>query len=298
MNAPVTWTELSAAIAANPLRVVGCGLTDAGRISASLTIAAVPPATEKTRSPWVPSGWTEETTFAATDIFSFVLWIQDPLYRAAAEGVRRNLEQEMATVLANGMEAGWRAHHGKARGWVRKHLEEDLRGRAAGGDPVPDFWGSLRSSRRVALLTDFVLVMRNLRMAAWWDTAVTMLPLSGVGKSGDIGVCQVDAMTGRPLMSTGGEWTLRPSIGWASLVKEGSGPQWMPPASVSSGSGMTVSQIQERIAAVGGAGAPKRSGSRASLWAALHWEMLLQNLTDSTVDVSLALLTDDSAGSS
>jgi len=296
-NVPVTWSELSAAIAANPLRSAGCGITDTGRVSASLTIAAVPAslaATTKTYS-WLPDGWTEETTFVATDIFSFVLWIQDPLYRAATEGVRRTMEREMATALADTMEASWRTHNGKTRGWVRKHLEEDLRTRSAGGDAVADFWTTLRTSRRQAQMVDFVLVRRDMRMAVWWDTTVTMLPMSGVGKAGDVGICQIHAMTGRPLMSREGSWILQPSSSWAALVKEG---QWLPPACVASAGAMTVSQIQERITAIVGAGGGvKRSGSRAALWAALHWEMLLQNLADSTVDVNLAILSDSSAGS-
>lgn len=298
----VSWTELSAAIAENPLRMKGCGLTSTtGTVSASLAIRALPTPVAA-GIPWLGvagSGWTEETTFVAADVLSFVLWVQDPMYRAAETGVRRSMEQELATTLVNGVETAWRRHHGKTRGWVRKHLEEDLRARSAGAAATDGFWTAVRTQRRLAHLVDYVAVVRGLRLGLWWPGAkvVSMLPMSGVEPG--VGVAQLNAETGRPLLTPAGLPLLQPATAWPALVAGARDIKWAPPASISAGGSMTVAQIQERLELIVGAGAPKRTGSRTALWAALHWEMLLQNLAGKGDDTAslLAALTDDSTGS-
>ena len=306
-TAPVAWAELSAAIAENPLRSKGCGLTT-GSVSASLTIRATPSSTEGSGPsggiPWLwtaGSGWTEETTFAAADVLSFVLWVQDPLYRAAEAGVRLSMEQEAATALLNGVEAEWRRHYGKSRGWVRKHLEEDLRARSAGAPAADGFWAMARAQRRTAHLVDYVAVVRGIRLGLWAPVGktVTMVPMSGLEAT--VGVAQLNTETGRPLLTPTGMPLLQPATAWSALVESANptGIHWTPPACVASGGSMTVSQIQERLELVVGASATKRTGSRAALWTTLHWEMLLQHLagkSDDTV-IAMALLTDDSTGS-
>lgn len=304
-TAPVTWTELSAAIAANPFRSKGCGLTaTTGSASASLTIRSMPVA-ETIGLPWLGAadlGWTEETTFAAADVLSFVLWVQDPLYRAAEAGVRLSMEQEVATTLLNGVEASWRRHHGKSRGWVRKHLEEDLRARSAGAPATDGFWAASRTQRRVAHLVDYVAVVRGLRLGLWSPIGktVTMIPMSGLETT--VGVAQLNMETGRPLLTPTGVPLLQPATAWPALVEsaKAGGIHWTPPACVASGGAMTVAQIQERLSlVVGAAAAAKKTGSRAALWATLHWEMLVQHLagkSDDTV-IAMALLSDDSTGS-
>ena len=299
---PVSWAELSAVIAENPFRSKGCGRSTTGSVSASLTIRAMPTSPLETGVPWLGAagvGWTEETTFAAADVLSFVLWVQDPMYRAAEAGVRRSLEQELATTLLNGVEAAWRRHNGKSRGWVRKHLEEDLRARSAGAPAADSFWTAVRTQRRTAHLVDYVAIVQNVRLGLWWPVgkAVSMMPLSGLETS--VGVAQLNAETGRPLLTATGLPLLQPATAWPALVSSASGIHWTPPACVASGGSTTVAQIQERLELVVGAGAPKRTGSRAALWALLHWEMLLQHLAGKSDDaiIALALLTDDSTGS-
>jgi hypothetical protein len=269
-TAAVSWAELSAAIAANPHRSVACGLTGARR-----SVAALPKEVPVEVS-WLPagSGWTEETTFVATDVLSFVLWVQDPMYRAATEGVRRGMEREAATTLLNGLDAAWRSHHGKARGWIRKHLEEDLGGRSAGTLPVPEFWARLQTVRRVALLADYILICRGMRMGVWRPTAgtVTMMPLSGGGSAP---VAQLNGETGRPMLSAKGELLMRPASAWADLVTATPRIGWQAPACAPSAGSSTVGQIQERL---GGVGCSGRTGSRASLWSLLQWELLVRDL--------------------
>lgn len=224
------------------------------------------------------------------------------MYRAAEMGERLAMEREVATTLLNGVEAAWRRHHGKSRGWVRKHLEEDLRARSAGAPAVDGFWTAARTQRRVAHLVDYVAVVRGIRLGLWSPVGktVTMIPMSGLEAS--VGVAQLNTETGRPLLTPAGLPLLQPATAWPALVESArtaGGINWTPPACVSSGGAMTVAQIQERLELVVGSGGLKRSGSRAALWAMLHWEMLLQHLAgkgDDTV-AALALLTDDSTGS-
>jgi hypothetical protein len=75
--------------------------------------------------PWLPD-FTEDTTFVISDAVSLALWIRDPLFRTATPSVRRAMEKEEAAFLLHSSEVAWKEKGGKARGWVRKHLEEDL----------------------------------------------------------------------------------------------------------------------------------------------------------------------------
>ncbi len=270
---PVGWAELSAAIAANPLRGVGCPLVGGGARS---SVTALPKGGGGEVS-WLPTGggWSEETTFVAADVLSFVLWVQDPMYRAATAGVRAGMEREAAVALLNGIDAAWRTHHGKARGWIRKHLEEDLGARSAGGAVAADYWTTVQTTRRVAVVADYILVCRGLRIGVWCPVGgtVTMLPLRA---SAGVAVAQLNAETGRPLLSAKGEVLLRPAAVWAELVTATPRIGWRVPACAPSAGSATVGQIHELL---GDLGCGKRTGSRASLWALLQWEQLVRDLT-------------------
>lgn len=294
MTTNVSWTELSAAIAANPFRSTGCGLVVG---TASATVAVLP---EESSAgvPWLPDKWTEETTFTASDVLSFVLWVQDPMYRAAEVGSRRVQEQEVAATLQKSVETEWRKHHGKARGWVRKHLEEDLRGRASGADPVADFWTQARTVRRVATFVDFIATVMGIHVSLWCPVAktVSMIPLTGAVSV--VGIANLNAETGRPLLSPSGVSVVSTVGAWKELVgfAETKGIHWNPPASAPSMGTMTVAQIQERLLTIRGATAPKLTGNRLFLWNRLHWELLVRELAGEG-GVTLAMLTDDSTGS-
>lgn len=293
-SGPVSWAELSAAIAINPLRSKGCGFL-AG--SAGHTILATPDTGVGVS--WLSApGWTEETTFVAADVLSFVLWLQNPMYRAAVDSVRRTMEQELATTLLKDVSALWRTHGGKGRGWVRKHLEEDLRARAAGTEPAAEFWAEIRTNRRIAHLADFLCVVRKATIGIWWPVghAVSLIPLSAA-EVATTGVAQINAETRRPLLGPAGATQLKPATEWASLVSGAKSVSWIPPACAPSAGSHTVAQIQERIEAIVGAGGPKRTGGRAALWGALHWELLQKELAGVTDGVTMAMLTDDSTGS-
>ena len=113
---------------------------------------------------WCP-GWTTDTALIL-DAISLSLWIREPLYRTAAIPVRKAMEMEEASTLLNEIETAWKAN--KGRGWVRKHLEEDLRMRAAGGEPAAD-WDTVRTQRRAAYLVDYIATVRSLRFGLWWS---------------------------------------------------------------------------------------------------------------------------------
>ena len=229
---------------------------------------------------WLTGDWTEDTTFTIPDVVSFVLWVRDPLYRAAAPSLRRAMEVEEAQALLHGSEQAWSDQHGRSRGWVRKHLEEDLRARASGAEPAPDAWEAVRTQRRAALLVDYVCVMRGIRVALWWPvagaastekTTVTMIP----GNAGP--VAQLNAVSGHILMKADGTMTME-ATEWPTLVSEAQAT-WFPAPCAPSISSSTVAQIQERLALIDPSA--DRTGNRATLWTRLMWVTLLASLRPS-----------------
>jgi hypothetical protein len=267
----VPWADLQAAIEANPQRGSGPHVT-AGTASASLAVLP----TDGPGIPWLPAGWTEDTTFTVGDIVSFALWVRDPLYRNAQPSVRRTMEMEEATALLQASEVAWKEKNGRMRGWVRKHLEEDLRARASGGDPAPDAWEAPRTQRRAALLVDYVCVMRGLRCGLWWPEQGihTLFPLTG----GSDPVAMLNATTGHMLVGPTGfrltspEWVILSTVA-ADKSK------WTPPASAPAVGATTVAQIQERIREERGSNTDDGvTGNRTALWSYLQWLTLKRDL--------------------
>lgn len=261
LAASVPWANMMAAIQANPKRDTGLGLG-----GAASAVVAMP--TETPTLEWLGGGWTDDTTMTVPDAVSFALWVRDPLYRTASAGVRRAMEAEEATALLNASETAWRDHNGRVRGWVRKHLEEDLRGRSGSADPAPDFWESVRTQRRAALLMDYICVMRSIRIALWWPEhkSVTIIPAVAAPMTP---VTQLNATSGRVLLGPKGESSV-PPLSWAlEVLPAGIEMTWTPPASVAAMSSMTVAQIQEAIALLDPTA--EKTGGRQVLWTRLHW---------------------------
>lgn len=259
--ASVPWGDISAAIAANQQRSVSLAVAN----SAATSIAALP---EPAALPWLP-GWTEDTTASIADIVSFALWVRDPMYRGATTSVRRAMEREEASALLQASEKAWRDHNGRARSWVRKHLEEDLRARSAGADPAPDAWETARTVRRAALLVDYVCVMRGLRVALWWPEHHCVAVIG----TGDV-VVNVNATSGHIMMNATG-WTVAASA-WPALLAMAQDMTWQPAANGPSAGTMTVAQIQEALMAI----QPDslKTGSRLVLWNRLQWARLERSL--------------------
>lgn len=279
MSSAVSWGEINEAIQANSRRNTPL---ERGT-SASSSVVAMP-APEAVA--WLP-GWSEDTTFTVADVVSFSLWISDPMYQSATASVRRIMETEEATVLLNGMEEAWKSLNGKSRGWVRKHLEEDLRTRSAGADPSADSWETLRTVKRAAQLADYICVVRNIRIALWWPTAVSVsvIPLSGVSTDK---IVQLNCESGHVLVGSDGSFRIA-AAAWPSILDVAASavaaaslaPVWTRPLCAPSVGSMTVGQIHERLAEVAG---PLVEGSkwpsgRAALWTRLLWEQLVADLT-------------------
>jgi hypothetical protein len=274
----VPWADLQAAIEANPLRERG---PQFGNASAS--IAVLP--TDSPGVPWLPAGWTEDTTFTVGDIVSFALWVRDPMYRTALPSVRRTMEMEEATALLQESESAWKEKNGRVRGWVRKHLEEDLRARSSGGDPAPDAWDACRTQRRAALLIDYVCVMRSLRCGLWWPEhgVHTLFPLTG----GSDTVAMLNATTGHMLIGPASFRLTSPE--WVTLSTVTSDKsKWTPPASAPSVGATTVAQVQERIreerAALGVTTDDGVAGNRNALWNYLQWLVLKRDIAGCKCD--------------
>lgn len=265
LAASVPWASMVAAIQTNPKRDASLGLG-----GAASAVAAMP--ADMATLDWMGGNWTEDTTLTVADAISLSLWIRDPLYRTASAGVRRAMEAEEATALLNASETAWRENNGRVRGWVRKHLEEDLRGRSGSADPVPDFWESVRTQRRAALLLDYVCVMRQIRIALWWPEhkTVTVVPAASASAAQ---VTQLNATSGRILLGPTGETSV-PTLRWATeVLRLGVEMVWTPAATISAMSSMTVAQIQEAIALVDSAA--DKTGGRQVLWNRLQWLQFL-----------------------
>ena len=264
--ASVPWSDLTLAIQANPQRSLSLQVPAR---TATASVAALP---AEEPLAWLP-GWTEDTTFTVSDMVSFVLWIRDPMYRGATASVRRIMEKEEASALLHGSEAAWKEHasSGKGRGWVRKHLEEDLRTRSGGGDPAPDAWESVRSQRRAALLVDYICTVRGLRVALWWPEQKTVSVI-GVGDQ----VVGLNCTSGHVLLGPGVSGWKVVATAWPTLLNTAKDMIWQPAASAPAVGAMTMAQIQEAIKLLV-PDAPV-TGNRTVLWTRLQWLRLERSL--------------------
>lgn len=278
LAASVPWAELETAIQANHQR--GVKLLSHG------ALRAVQVQPEDKAVPWLP-GWNEDTAFSVSDAVSLVLWIKDPLYRSATTAVRSAMEMEEATTLLNTSEDEWRRCNGRVRGWVRKHLEEDLRNRSAGEPAAPDAWTAIRTNKRAGLLMDYVCTINRVRVALWWPehSSVTVFPLTG----GSGPVVMVNCDTGHMLTTKTG-WSVKPTELIAVLASAPS-MQWIAPTSAPTLSGITVGQLQEQIAALQKhcSGPLVATGNRQTLVNTVHWATLLCDLKSDVKECHLTL---------
>lgn len=278
----VPWAAIKEVIRANPQRTAA--LARAG--SAAAVVASMPDVGAKAAWLGGTTDWTEDTTFSVADVVSLALWIADPLYRSAAPSVRRIMEMEEATTLIQGIDANWRRLNGKGRGWVRKHLEEDLRERSAGADPAPDAWELVRNKKRVTQLVDYVCMCKGMRLALWWpeQKICTTIPLTGPPVSA--GVVQLNCESGRVLLNGMGDYRVTAAM-WPTVLTTASEIVWSPPLCAPSIGAQTVVQIQEKMDAVE-KGLP-RTGGRTGMWNRYLWTLLTHELDG----ISAASLVED-----
>ena len=260
--ASVPWSELEAAIQTNPQKSI---CLQGGK--ASTSIASIP---TDTGVAWLP-GWSEDGSVSIKDGVALSLWIRDPLYRIAAPNIRRSMEMEEASWLLHNSETAWKQHNGRVRGWVRKHLEEDLRLRAGGGDADTEAWETVKTTKRASLLLDYICIVRGLRVALWWPDhkAVTVVPLTGSPPGTP--VSQLNCLSRRMLLGPA-----ITAIEWPTLLTKNDFV-WAPPASAASIGSQTVAQIQERIKVLNPDGIITATG-RTALWNYLMWLTLVASL--------------------
>jgi hypothetical protein len=237
----VSWTALTEAIQANPNKTVQIG---GGPASASLL--ALPGDTDV---PWLP-GWSHDTN-QVLDVIAASLWIREPLYRSATTSVKQTMEMEEATFLMNQIEAAYKIFTGHT--WVRKHLEEDLRLRSGGSPAAPDFWASMRTTKRLSQLVDYVCRLRGFRLCLFYpeQNEVTNVPLLSHGLTA---VTLVDTEAGRVLL--GASCTLQTAIIRSEMT-------WFVPLSESSIGATTMAQIVQSLQSLE-PGVYK--GNRPTLW--------------------------------
>jgi len=269
----VTWNDLSAAIQSNANRAIGFPK----RAVAPAAPTKAPPIPQTLS--WLP-GWTEDTTCTVPDVVSFVLWVQDPMYRATTASGRRSMEMELASSLLLHLDANWKNKNGRVRGWVRKHIEEDLRLRAGGGSPLTDFWTGVREKKRTALLMDYVCIISGLRVAVWWPstatTAVTMFPMTG--GSGNVAQINGDAM--RALV--GPDSFTVPATSAAAHLMSGVDIAWAPPVSISSN--QTLTELLGELALYE-VNTNTNAKGKSGVWHALQWQRQLASLKSEADDM-------------
>ena len=276
----VPWAALKEAIMTNPQRPAK--LARPG--GAAAVVASMPDIGANVTWLGYPSNWTEDTTFSIADVVSLVLWIEDPLYRSAASSVRRIMEMEEATTLLHGIDANWRRLHGKGRGWVRKHLEEDLRERSAGADPASDAWDLVRSKKRAAQLADYICLCKGMRVALWWpeQKICTTVPLTGPSVSA--GVVQLNCESGRILLNGAGDYRVAAAT-WPAVLAVASEMSWTPPLCAPSIGAQTVAQIQEKMDAL--EKGLSRTGGRTGMWNRYLWTLLTHDLEGRSTSATL-----------
>ena len=259
----VSWSTLKAAIAANPNKSVALG---GGPATSSLT--SLPSDSPVT---WLP-GWSEDPT-AILDSISLALWIHDPMYRSATESVKGLMEMEEAAALLHDIETAWK-DNGRGHGWVRKHLEEDLRARAGGAPATPDTWNLVRQQKRQAQLVDYVCTLRKIRVGLWWPEQRTVTNIPALYTADPIVMIQCE--TNRVLI---GDAPTLPVKNWPALVMKADMEWFVPPCAPSIGA-TTVAQIIESLQAIK-PGSYK--GSRNHLWKLLQFERTISGYPASPV---------------
>jgi hypothetical protein len=125
----------------------------------------------------------------------------------------------------------------------------------------------VRTNKRAALLTDYVCVVRGLRVALWWlDPALTSATTTSIGAGQQI--IQLNATSGHVLVAENGFLTSAPA--WNRLATG----RWIPAASAPSIGSTTVAQITEQLVALG----ETPTGNRQALWNHLQWILLVRSI--------------------
>jgi hypothetical protein len=241
------WSAISEAIQANPNKTVQIG---GGAATASLL--ALPADTDV---PWLP-GWSHDTN-QVLDVVAASLWIREPLYRSATTSVKQTMEMEEAAFLMNQIESAYKSFTGHT--WVRKHLEEELRNRSGGSLAAPDFWASMRTTKRLSQLVDYVCRVRGFRLCLFYpgQNEVTNVPLLSHGLPADK-VTLIDTEACRVLLAD----HAKPSCTLNSVILA-SEMSWFVPLSEPSIGATTVAQIVQSLQALK-PGVYK--GNRPTLW--------------------------------
>ena len=242
--------------------------------------------------PWMPAGWSENKEHEVTDAVSLVLWIKEPLYRTATQAIRRAMEREETESLLTSIEGAFTTHNGKGRGWIKKHLEEAFSSQKE--YKHNEFWKGVQEEKRLALIMDFVCIVRNLRVALWFPSTssdevsnVTVIPHMCEQRSQ---IIQLNASTAHLLLDGKGS----PFVGgreWPALTMAAKEFTWIPATSAPSIGSQTVLQIRSRLQALGTAVTAvsvtsevkkekeKEKETRASLWKRVQWLELVQSLS-------------------
>ena len=103
------------------------------------------------------------------------LEVADPLYVAAPEATRHQMELEEAQRLEGELDAVYKAASGRSRGWTKVGLEGMIKPRAASGGDLkslarakkPFEWSKLNEEKGLSAFLDFVCYAKQIRVVVW-----------------------------------------------------------------------------------------------------------------------------------
>jgi hypothetical protein len=101
--------------------------------------------------------------------------VADPLYVAAPEATRHQMEVEEAQRLESKLDASYKAASGRSRGWTKVGLEGMIKPRAASGGDLkslarakkPFEWSKVLEEKVQSAFLDFVCYAKQIRVVVW-----------------------------------------------------------------------------------------------------------------------------------
>jgi hypothetical protein len=249
---PVSWSDIDKVISMNPHRNM---TLDPIRRECAESVTASADAVN-----WMPDGWTyADSSFLATPV-SIALMASDPLYEISATNVRRSLEKEGSTELAEKFDEMYVKHGGRSRGWVKTAMNSELTQWAAGATERPFDWTALLDKRKIlSALLDITCVKYGIRIAVWWSQH-KKLSLWPLHESVDdlswesAPIINIEVLTSgeaHVLVNPDGDIKVK-AASWLNLFKTIGEWQWTRPATAPTIGSRTLTELKEEYGIVAG----------------------------------------------
>jgi hypothetical protein len=250
---PVSWSDIDKVISMNPHRNM---TLDPIRGECAESVKDI----DADAVNWMPAGWTyADSSFLATPI-SIALMASDPLYEISATNVRRSLEKEGSTELAEKFDDMYSKHGGRTRGWAKTAMNSELTQWAAGATERPFDWTALLDKRKIlSALLDITCVKYGIRIAIWWSQhkKLSLWPLQE--SVDDVSwesapIINIEVLTSgeaHVLVNPDGDIKVK-AASWLNLFKTIGEWQWTRPATAPTIGTRTLAELKEEYGMVAG----------------------------------------------